>query len=201
MSGPTIPAVYFDGRRSAPHQVTLTIAGGRLIVDGEDVYRLAPLAAIDAGDAIGGAPRFVRFRDGGFCEVADDAALRAALAAEGHAPRRVDQWERSPRTALTALALVGVLLAAAYIFVLPVVVRMVAARVPQRTLEAIGTQVLASLDDGVLEPSALPPERRAEIGGAFKRLPLPPDVAEPSCSCSDGARRSARTRWPCRPAS
>jgi len=77
---------------------------------------------------------------------------------------------------IKALLIAVVLLAVAYWMALPLVVRTVTAQVPQSALEAIGTQVLASLDDGLLEPSALTPDRQKELTTAFGRLSLPLDL-------------------------
>ena len=89
----------------------------------------------------------------------------------------MDQWDRGPRTLVVVLIVVAVLLAATYWLAFPVVVRAAAARVPQSALETIGTQVLASLDGGLLTPSELPATRQMTLTEAFGRLSLPPELA------------------------
>jgi hypothetical protein len=80
----------------------------------------------------------------------------------------VDQWDRGPRTLIKALLIAVALLAVAYWMALPLVVRTVTAQVPQSALEAIGTQVLASLDNGLLGPSALTPDRQTELSALWR---------------------------------
>jgi Zn-dependent protease with chaperone function len=74
---------------------------------------------------------------------------------------------------------VAALLVATYWLAFPVIVRAVTAGVPQSALEAIGTQTLASLDEGLLEPSTLSSERQQEIATAF-RLLLPSELVNHS---------------------
>ena len=78
---------------------------------------------------------------------------------------------------IIALAVIAALLVATYWLAFPIVVRVVAAGVPRSALEAIGSQTLASLDEGLLEPTTLPAPRQQEIASAFGRLSLPPEIA------------------------
>jgi Zn-dependent protease with chaperone function len=78
---------------------------------------------------------------------------------------------------IVALAVTAAMLAASYWLVFPVIVRVVAAGVPQGALEAVGSQTLASLDDGLLEPTTLSVPRQQELTSAFRRLSIPPALA------------------------
>jgi Zn-dependent protease with chaperone function len=89
----------------------------------------------------------------------------------------MDQWDRGPRTLIVALAVMAAALAATYWLAFPIVVRAVAAGVPQRALEIIGSETLASLDTGVLEATMLTSTQQQEIISGFRRLSLPPELA------------------------
>ena len=68
-------------------------------------------------------------------------------------------------------------LAGIYGFGTPILVRALAARVPQAALDVIGRETLASLDRDLLQPSTLPPARRESIAAAFGRLSIAPGIA------------------------
>jgi Zn-dependent protease with chaperone function len=75
------------------------------------------------------------------------------------------------------LAVMAAGLAATYWLAFPIVVRAVAAGVPQSALEVIGAETLASLDSGVLQATTLSSAQQQEIMSGFRRLPLPPELA------------------------
>jgi Zn-dependent protease with chaperone function len=89
----------------------------------------------------------------------------------------MNQWDRSPRTLVVTLLAGVLLLVAVYRIVFPLVVRTAAGSVPNAALEAIGGQVLASLDESLLQPTTLPAGEQQAIHAAFGRLALPPDLA------------------------
>jgi Zn-dependent protease with chaperone function len=70
---------------------------------------------------------------------------------------------------------------------LPVMSRLVAYRLPPRSLQALGRRVLLTLDGGILLPTRLPAETRARLAGRFGRLRLP----DGSLRCRIAFRQSA----------
>jgi hypothetical protein len=53
----------------------VTIEAGRVVVTGGEVARDEPIESIEVTEALGTAPRLIRFADGAFCEVQDREAL------------------------------------------------------------------------------------------------------------------------------
>ena len=64
-----VSASYFDGRSTRVRQVSLSVVGEELAVNGEDVYFHVPFASVKVDERLGRAPRRLRFQDGSFCEV------------------------------------------------------------------------------------------------------------------------------------
>jgi hypothetical protein len=124
-----VAAVYFDGRHSTPHAVTLKVESATLIVDGVTVNRTVSLHELDISEALGTSPRLIRFGDGAFCEV-DAAALQMLLGQKGMASRPVSRWEGSVRWVVAAALLFVATLIAAYRYAVPAIAVVAANQVP-----------------------------------------------------------------------
>jgi Zn-dependent protease with chaperone function len=172
-------ARYFDGRQGTAHPVRVQIVAGRVLVSGEAVTRDEPLEALTVSERIGRAPRFLRFPDGGFCEVSDVDALERALASTTLTAGAVSQWETNGRL---VVVLAAILLAAgvlAYWIGLPLMARVVADRIPIAAVEGLSEQVLGSLDQRVFEPTAIPVVRRDALIARFQAIRWPETAAIP----------------------
>jgi Zn-dependent protease with chaperone function len=172
-----VAAVYFDGRHSTPHAVTLTVESATLIVDGVTANRTARLDELDISDALGTSPPLIRFRDGAFCEV-DAAALRMLLGRKGIASTPVTHWEGSMRWVVAAALLFVAMLIAAYRYALPAIAVMAADQVPASIVDVISRQVMAALDTQIFEPTTVSPDRQAGLVERFYRVRFP--AADPS---------------------
>ena len=169
----TIPAGYFDGQTARRQAVILSISGGVASVEGEGVNRQEPLSAVQIGDAIGRAPRIVRFADGAFCEVTDVDGLRQMLSEQGMHRQMVSQWEPSWRWVMAAVLVFLAAVFGAYRFAIPAVAEAVAYRVPAGASEVISGEVLEFLDQRLLAPSALSKARQDTLVAAFEPLRMP----------------------------
>lgn len=168
-----VQGTYFDGQRASAHQVRVTIDAARVVVSAPDVHRDEPLAAVSISERIGQTPRFVRFGDGGTCEITDTSGLEAMLGAAGLGADRLSTWERSRGlvAVLAALLLVGGVVT--YRVVLPQLAMVAANRVPVSGLETLTSQTLSILDSTVFEPSTLPADHQEALARQFARLDLP----------------------------
>jgi Zn-dependent protease with chaperone function len=166
-------ATYFNGRDATAYAVTIGIDGASMVVSGDGIDRREPFAAVQISEAIGNAPRLVRFSDAAFCEVTDNEGLGRLLAEHGVMPSRVSQWESS----LGWIAAGGVafiaLLIAGYFYGIPILARVVANRVPAVATNRLSAEVLAIFDGQLFVPSVLSKARQQELDAAFRRLVLP----------------------------
>lgn len=173
-----IPAVYFDGKTSRRHAVELTVEDGNAVLDG-DVQRTCPLGDLRVSERARHAARKVTFPDGAYLEVLDSPGFNALLAATGHRDSLVVRMQQSWRATLLACAATVLLLAAGYLYGLPLAAEAVTKALPEGTERAIGRGTLDLLDQRLLAPSALPLERRAAIAERFKAL-APPRQGAPA---------------------
>lgn len=169
-----IPATYFDGRTSRPHPVTLRwhAFDGMLEVSGEGVGARYPKREVTVESRLARGPRFIRFKDGGRCEVADNAALDEVIAT--WAPERSGSWLHRLETSWTHVIVGTVMLAAlgwaAIHFGLPWGAHKIAFMLPDGIMRSLGDQTLATLDKTMLEPTVLTHERQIALQAEFTRF-------------------------------
>jgi Zn-dependent protease with chaperone function len=168
-----VPAAYFDGRQATRHEVLVTISGGEVRVNGDGIARSAPLTAVDITEPLGTAPRLIRFADGAFCSIEQQAALASLLAADGVMPARVSKWEESRRWVAVATVAFVLLLVVAYRYGLPAAAGAAAAYVPAGVVDLISDQALTTFDSGIFSDTTLAPTRQASLRRRFEALRLP----------------------------
>ncbi|GGI53356.1 M48 family metallopeptidase [Oxalicibacterium solurbis] len=167
-----IPALYFDGRTSRAHHVTLSVESGIAVIDG-DAQRSCPLAELHVSERVHHGPRKVTFPDDAYLEIRDTQAFDALLAATGHRDSAVVRMQQSWRGALAAFAATAIVLVLAYLYGLPLAAEAIAKVLPASTEQAISRGMLSFLDRRLLAPSKLPPARQAAIVAHFKSLVAP----------------------------
>lgn len=165
-----LKADYFDGRSSRRQSVSLAIQGSALVLQGEFGRRSEPLAGIDIAEAMGAAPRTLRFADGSYCEVRDGAALDRLMAAAGIQPSAVVNAQTRWPWALAALASMIMVIAAGYLWGLPWLGRTLAPRIPESFSQSISAATLKAIDGRVLRPSNLAEARRRGIAVRVEAL-------------------------------
>lgn len=167
-----VPATYFDGRTSQPRPVRLRwhAFDGVLEVTGEGVDFRVPRRDVTVESRLGHGPRFVRFADGGRCEIGGDAGTDAIVAT--WAPDRAGTWLHRVESSWPLVVVSAVMLVAlgwaAVRFGLPWAAHRVAFALPANVLNALGDQTLATLDKTLFRPSQLTHERQIELQKAFQ---------------------------------
>ncbi len=87
---------------------------------------------------------------------------------------RESQWgDGLPRWLIVFPIVLLLGLVAGYVYGIPLLAGVVAARMPAVVTETLGTQTLAALDREVFTPSAIPLDRQHAITAAFRRLQVP----------------------------
>jgi len=79
----SIPALYFDGKTSRAHHVTLSVEGGLATISG-DAERSCPISELRVSERARNTKRKVTFPDDAYLEIVDTAAFDALLADTGH---------------------------------------------------------------------------------------------------------------------
>ncbi len=165
-----IAARFHDGQVALAQPVILLIDAGRIEVRGAALMRPYPWEGTRVSERLQHAPRLIRFADGCFCEVADQAALDAALAAIGYRPSWVARAQRHWGQVLVALVILLAAIWAVYRWALPVAADWAARRVPMRVEQALGARAAEIMEAQMLKPSTLPPARSGELQRLFASL-------------------------------
>ena len=168
-----VEALYFDGRTAQQRAVHLEIDGRSLLVVGDSIERHDALASLHVEPRLGRTPRVLRFADGAHCEVRDhdgfEALLRDAVQTGG--------WMHRAETSRRVLALgIVVILACGFALVrwgIPAGAQVVARTMPDSITQALSDHTMRMLDQHVLKPTQLPPERTADLTGRLEALRAP----------------------------
>ena len=158
-----IAAYYYDGRSSKRQPAALSLSHGHVLLSGDWGQRRAGLNEVKISEPMGAAPRTLRFADGAFCEIADTARFAELLAAAGYREALSVRLHQRWSVVLASLGAVVAVVVAAYLWLLPAAADFLAPRLPAALVERISDAALASIDEHMLEPSALPARREAEI--------------------------------------
>lgn len=165
---------FFDGQRSRPHAARLRIEGDLLVVEpaaGENFARVAiPRAHVRWPERTRHGGRIAQLPHGASVQALDVPAWDAWTAQLGHRDTWVVRAQQSWRGVLAAFLLLIVVGAGMYQWALPWAARGITAVVPHRVDALIGEQVLESLDDSLLQPSALSAQEQERIRQAFTRM-------------------------------
>jgi Zn-dependent protease with chaperone function len=182
-----VTGLYYDGRDTRGHPVTLFLSGGEARVVGADVERRFPGKALFPEERMDNAPRQIALPGGGECEFRDSKALDAFLLNAGIRESRIERWQRQWGVALAAVIAIGVTLAAGYQWGLPWAAEKIAFAMPYAHERKLGDTVMKQLERGPFGPSRLTEARRAELTAKFHAA-LP---AEPGRSLTLHFRSSA----------
>ncbi|MDQ2821074.1 MAG: M48 family metallopeptidase [Pseudomonadota bacterium] len=163
-------AHYFNGVDARLHCVTVTVADGRVAIDGTGIARHIDVASTSWSAPWPNAPAMLYLPDGALCEVhgADRAALATALGC--HAGWHRWRYLHSLAAVLLLAALVAVAtLAALHLF--PAVAAFAVQVVPERVEQRQGRLILQTMiDQAMLQPSRLTPALARETEAVLAQV-------------------------------
>jgi Zn-dependent protease with chaperone function len=167
--GASLRAFFYDGVRSQPQAVELRIGAGGIVVRGQILQRGYNWRRARVSERLQHAPRMIRFADGAFCEVSDQAGLDAALAAAGYRDSWVARSQRRWSHVLGAVALLLAAIFAMYRWGLPLAADRVARRIPPSVENGIGARAVKMVEQQ-LAPSKLTPEQTDRVRHVFESI-------------------------------
>lgn len=169
-----LDARFFDGRSSRPYAARLHVQGDLLTIapaPGESFAPVTvPLAQVRWPERTRHGGRIAQLPQGASVQALDVAAWDEWAAQQGRAESWVVRAQQNWRGVAIAFVLLLAATAAMYQWGLPWVARGVTAAVPLSVDTLIGAEVLASIDESLLQPSALPPADQERIRRAFARM-------------------------------
>jgi hypothetical protein len=164
-----LQAVYFDGKSSRRHPVSVLLSGGKLKVVGRDVSEAFDARRVRRSLRVADTPRWLYLPGGGACVTEDNDAVDL-LTRDRRYERILHAWESRPAFAALSIALVAASLWLMVTYVVPVAVEQIAARIPVEAEAVLGRETLSGMDEYLLKPTALPAARRAALGAKFDAM-------------------------------
>ncbi len=164
-----LQGIYFDGKRSLRHPVSIIIAGNLLKVVGREVNESFDAKGVRRSLRVGNTPRWLYLPGGGACVTTDNEAVDR-MTRDRRYERILHRWESHPVYAAIAIALVAAAVWLLFAGVVPRAVDAIATRIPVQTETALGEQTLSSLDQGFLKPSKLPEARQTALRTKFDAM-------------------------------
>jgi predicted Zn-dependent protease len=168
-----LDALYFDGKTSVQRKVQVCFdPPNRLLIVGDDVNFGCKPGEMQVSARLANVGRQLTFPDGSLCEVADSDGLDRMLREAGHvsAGRWLHRLESRMRWVALSFAMVGVVLWAGVVYVIPAAAKQVAFNLPASTEQLIGKQALETLDGSVLEPTTLSLQRQTQLRALFSSM-------------------------------
>jgi Zn-dependent protease with chaperone function len=176
VSSPQTRGLYYDGRTSVPRPALLTVGGAglaaQLTIGLPERELQVPLARGALGERVGDTHRHLQFPDGSSVEVLDDAQFDAALERAGLTTAEAPLRRLEGRWRYTLAALLATLLATlGFIrYGAPALASRAVRLIPPGVDALIGADSLRVLDKGAFRPSALPPQRQAQLRQIFSEV-------------------------------
>jgi Zn-dependent protease with chaperone function len=168
-ASPLLRAEYFDGVSALAHDVTLQRLGDDLVISGEGISRRAPLREVQWPERTRHGMRIAHLPGGGSVQCADSSAWDIWMRSAGPAESWVVGVQQSWRGVVAVLVVMVALLAGLYAWGLPWAARTVVAWIPAHVDETVGEVAMESLDEHLMQPTALPPEAQARLRASFER--------------------------------
>jgi Zn-dependent protease with chaperone function len=165
-----ISARYFDGASSRPHAVQITVDRGVATIIGDGIERHVALDRLRVSEPLASVPRMITLPDQSFCEVADQPALAALLAATGYRDSLLVRVQRHWRGVAAAAALLLALLYIAYRWVIPWGAEQVALRIPLEWEARVGREAIKVLESRIFTSTALPTDQQARLARRFAAI-------------------------------
>lgn len=165
-----ISASYFDGANLRLHAVDLTLGNGLIAIAGGDVVKSYPYAEARMAEPFAHAPVIVDFADGARCELSDEAAKAAMVAALGFRKSAVMRWQQHWYGALIALVLLVACIVSFVQWGVPALAERVVAAMPVSVDQRVGDEAERSLNGRMFTESRLPDQRIDEIRAILKEV-------------------------------
>ncbi len=177
--GRGIAAEYFDGASARAHAVRAELSGGLLQVRGEGIAVSVPARQVKWPERTRHGPRVAHLPGGAALHCADRTAWDAWLRAAGRGDGLVVRAQQSWRATWVSVVLLTMVLAAGFVWGVPLAARAVVALLPQRVDAVVGRAALEVLAGHLLDPTQLPAPEQQRIVAAFERAvsAMPPGSA------------------------
>ncbi len=171
---------YFDGKSSRLNQARLRVNGETAYLYqadsaefGEHLIRSAKLNELRVSERSKHAVRKVTFADGAYLEIQDNHGFEQILQHTGYQDSAVVKLQQSWSGTIAALVATVAVVAAMYVWLIPVISIAAAKILPVSVERKLGDGSLKFLDEYMLLPSKLSNERQQQLRQRFAQLETP----------------------------
>ncbi|MFZ6873143.1 M48 family metallopeptidase [Undibacterium sp. Di27W] len=165
-----IKANYFDHRQSLIQSIYLDLQEGVVNVLFEGKTFPVKKARLKVAEPFEHAPCILNFSDGSHCEIHDKADQQTLFDYLHYQPSLVQRWQKQWKWALVAIIIMAAILLAAKEWGVPVLADKIAASLPTRYEQSLGTEIMKLLDNTILNPSNLSEARVNQAREAILRV-------------------------------
>ncbi len=168
-----VAAVYYDGRSALAREVRLRFdAAGNVEIAGLESPLRYRAAELSISSRIGSTPRSIVLPGGAKCEIADNDAIDAVLAAggAGRQDRALHLLESRWRYIALLFAAAAAVAWGTVRFVVPELAKQAAFSLPAGADRSLASGVLETLDRAFLKPSKLEAGRREALESRFEDI-------------------------------
>lgn len=159
----SIQVTYFDGRTTRRQLARLDFVDGAWQISGDFGTQRLPHSQARISEPLGRASRTLSWPDGAHCEIDDHQGFEALLQSAGIGNSAVVALQSRWIWAVGALLGLVATVAFSYLVVLPWGAEHIARRIPDSAIRSLSSEIMKSLDEHLLEPSELEPERQQAL--------------------------------------
>ncbi|MCM2329445.1 MAG: M48 family metalloprotease [Lysobacter sp.] len=162
-------ADYYDGRTSRRHEVSVEVIGDLLAIRGDGVAHSVMRSLASVLPRLGSTPVRIALPDGGLLVTPDFDAVAASL---GVPVARTLAHRLETHSLAVLVAMAGIALAGWFVYRdgIPWASSRIAEHIPYGIESQLAEDALDSMDNWMMQPTAIPAERRVALAAEFELL-------------------------------
>lgn len=165
-----LPTTWFDGRSPQGLAVSVTLAQGQLLVQGDGLERTYALPSVRWPEKSRHGPRLCDLPDGSSLQHSDYAQWDEWFERQGFRPSWVVATTLSWRAVMASVLGIAVIAAAAWRWGIPAASEWVAPQIPLPLQQRIGSQALEQIQGLWLKPTAIGSDEQARLRDRFGQM-------------------------------
>lgn len=165
-----LPTTWFDGHSPQGLDVSVTLAHGQLLVQGEGVERTYALPSVRWPEKSRHGPRLCDLPDGSSLQHADPAQWDEWFERQGFCPSWVVATTLSWRAVMASVLGIVVIAVVAWRWGIPAASEWVTPQIPLPLQQRIGSQALEQIQGLWLKPTAIRSDEQARLRDRFEQM-------------------------------
>ncbi len=163
-------AQWFDGKTAKPHEVSVSVNGPQIRIQGDQLDLSFPAAQIDWPERTRTGTRTLRLPDGSSLHTPAGTDFNALAQAAGHTEKAVVRWQQSMPLVLLSFVLIIAIGIGGYLWGVPLATKVALNFVPQWVDKKIGESFVNSFGAKMIRPTTLSKEKQQTIKTQFAEM-------------------------------